>query len=348
MISSNIREGNIRKLLSDDSKKNIRPISLTVELTYRCNFRCIHCYIPDKDRQEDGEITFDEIKDILDQAENLGVIYVCFTGGEIFLRKDIFDIIRYARNKGFYIRLKTNGSLITKKIAAKIAKSMVNAIDISLYAFDEKGYKKITGKKGVLNNVLGAVLNLKKQKIPVRIAYIFLKENMGYSKKIVDFAKRNKIEFSYNFQISNKNDGCSDTLDHACTDSENVLNTLDYFNKKRKDSETSKKKGNKTNKEYGGRCDVGYSGIRVSPYGLVYPCVILQTPAGNIRHDRLSNIYKNSHTFNLVRSIKTFKDLENCKKCDFEEYCRPCLGERLNCNPTIKEYAEINKKIMLR
>src|SRR6478609_128315 len=81
------------------------PLSVQLDLTYRCNERCVHCYL---DHDDHGEMTTAEIKDLLDQMADAGVFYLTVSGGEILMRRDFFDILEYARKRTFCIKLKTN------------------------------------------------------------------------------------------------------------------------------------------------------------------------------------------------------------------------------------------------
>ena len=59
------------------------PLSVQLDVTYRCNERCVHCYL---DHNDYGEMTTAEIKDLLDQLAAAGVFFLVFSGGEVFLR----------------------------------------------------------------------------------------------------------------------------------------------------------------------------------------------------------------------------------------------------------------------
>src|SRR6185295_2275634 len=90
------------------------PLSVQLDLTYRCNERCIHCYL---DHDDHGEMTTAEIKHLLDQMADAGVFYLTISGGEIMMRRDFFDILEHARARLFCVKLKTNGVLIREKEA---------------------------------------------------------------------------------------------------------------------------------------------------------------------------------------------------------------------------------------
>src|SRR3989454_4586002 len=81
------------------------PLSVQLDITYRCNERCVHCYL---DHDDHGEMTTAEIKHLLDQLAEAGVFILTLSGGEIFMRKDFFEILEYARKLTFCVKLKTN------------------------------------------------------------------------------------------------------------------------------------------------------------------------------------------------------------------------------------------------
>ena len=97
--------GLIAEMAAKALKLNI-PLSVQLDLTYRCNERCVHCYL---DHDDHGEMTTAEIMGLLDQMADAGVFYLTFSGGEILMRRDFFEILEYARLRTFCIKLKTNG-----------------------------------------------------------------------------------------------------------------------------------------------------------------------------------------------------------------------------------------------
>ncbi len=100
------------------------PISGSMEVTQRCNNQCLHCYnnlSAGDPKARDEELSFAEYRQIIDELVDAGCLWLLFTGGEIFIRKDFFDIYTYARQKGLLITLFTNGTLITSDIADELA-----------------------------------------------------------------------------------------------------------------------------------------------------------------------------------------------------------------------------------
>src|SRR5207302_4498395 len=84
------------------------PLSVHIDLTMRCNEHCVHCYRVIEQRPE---LTTAELKALLDDVARAGTLYLLFSGGEIFLRPDLFDLIEHARRLHFDVRLKSNALL---------------------------------------------------------------------------------------------------------------------------------------------------------------------------------------------------------------------------------------------
>ena len=96
-----------------------RPESATIELTYGCNLRCVHCYNPTH-RILPQELTTEEVFSILQQLADLGVLKLSFTGGETFSRPDALAIFREAKLLGFVLYLITNATRITEVVADEL------------------------------------------------------------------------------------------------------------------------------------------------------------------------------------------------------------------------------------
>ena len=107
------------------------PINGTIEITFRCNLRCAHCYCSYESKKE--EMSYKEICHIFDEIADAGCLWLVITGGELFLRDDFLDIYTYAKKKGLIITLFTNGTLITPYIADYLKEYSPFAIEISLY-----------------------------------------------------------------------------------------------------------------------------------------------------------------------------------------------------------------------
>ncbi len=101
-------------------------------LIRRCNLTCKHCYSISADIDFKGELSTDEVYTVMDDLKNYGVPVLILSGGEPLLRPDIFDISRRAKDKGFYVGLSTNGTLIDETNIDAIAAIGYDYVGISI------------------------------------------------------------------------------------------------------------------------------------------------------------------------------------------------------------------------
>ena len=93
------------------------PLSAHLDITWRCNERCVHCYL---DHDGKDEMSTAEIKDVIRQLADCGTFFLSISGGEPLLRRDCFEILEYARELRFNVKLKTNAVMIGAKEAARL------------------------------------------------------------------------------------------------------------------------------------------------------------------------------------------------------------------------------------
>src|SRR5215471_4714082 len=152
------------------------PLSVQLDLTYRCNERCVHCYL---DHDDHGEMTTSEIKHLLDELADAGVFVLSLSGGEIFLRKDFFEILEYARlQKQFCVKLKTNAIMVREREAARLREIGVESIQISIYSHRPEVHDAITLVPGSLKRSLDAARFLKSQGLRVIFANVLMVQNL--------------------------------------------------------------------------------------------------------------------------------------------------------------------------
>jgi MoaA/NifB/PqqE/SkfB family radical SAM enzyme len=149
-----------------DAQAKRLPLHVMFELTYQCNFKCAHCYVPCSYRKQ-KILPTSKVLSVISQLKNAGSFYLGFTGGEIFTRPDFMKILEFSCRQGFEIMLYTNGSLITKDIAKRIAKLKVNKIDITLPGFTKNTFEKISHSPGSHKKVFKAIDYLKKYSVPL-------------------------------------------------------------------------------------------------------------------------------------------------------------------------------------
>src|ERR1700732_4649911 len=165
-------------LMQEMSAKALKlgvPLSVQMDLTYRCNERCVHCYL---DHDDHGEMSTSEIKDLLDQLAEAGVFFLTLSGGEILMRMDFFEILEHARMRRFCVKLKTNAVLIREKEAVRIRDLGVESIQISIYSHRPEVHDAITKMPGSLKRSIKAIRFLRSEGLRVTIANVLMLQNI--------------------------------------------------------------------------------------------------------------------------------------------------------------------------
>jgi len=298
------------------------PLSVQVDLTYRCNERCVHCYL---DHDDHGEMTTAEIKRLLREMADAGVFILTFSGGEIFLRRDFFEILEYARELTFCVKLKTNAVLIREREAARIRDLGVESIQVSIYSHRPEVHDAITMIPGSLRRSLTAIRFLKSQGLKVVIANVLMTENMHDYHGVRALADELGVESTLDPTVTPKMDGDrsilklntgEESLRRLFRDESFVGNADEFCALPPAPDEDSM---------LSLPCGAGHSACYVSPYGDFYPCVQFPLSCGNVRQQRFIDIWRNSEQLKEVRSIR-LKDLPGCSKCAHGSTCTRCPG----------------------
>ena len=155
--------------------------NLDMELTERCNNNCVHCYINLSASDicaSKKELTCEEIKKILKEAESLGCRRIRFTGGEPFLRKDFEELYIFARKLGLSVLIFTNATLITPQLANLFARiPPLEKIEITVYGMRKSSYEGVTRTAGSFKLFQNGVKLLLEKKIPFLVKAALLPQN---------------------------------------------------------------------------------------------------------------------------------------------------------------------------
>ena len=298
------------------------PISVQLDLTYRCNERCVHCYL---DHDDHGEMTTAEIKHLLDEMAEAGVFMLTLSGGEIFLRNDFFEILEYARRLTFCIKLKTNAIMIGKHEAARIRDLGVESIQISIYSHRPEVHDAITLVPGSLKRSLDAIRFLKSQGLKVIIANVLMVQNMEDYEGVRALADELGVASVLDPTVTPMMDGDRSTLnlgvDNTALQSlfrnESLVGDVEEF------CALPPRPGEDELQSL--PCSAGHTACYVSPYGDFYPCVQFPLTCGNVRQQPFLDIWQNSEQLKEVRSIRV-KDLTGCSQCTHVTNCTRCPG----------------------
>lgn len=188
-----------------------KPLWIYLSLSHKCTYRCQMCGVVNI--LQGHELSVPAVKNIFDVIAGWGWdLTVVLTGGEIFLRNDIFEIIQYGAAKGLKIEAVSNGALITKELADKIISSGLKNIAISLDGAKEETHDTIR-QKGAFNKAISAIQNLVESKLKsgsgpqISVWVTIMRENVSELFDIIPLVKEAGVEcLVYHPVIVNQDD----------------------------------------------------------------------------------------------------------------------------------------------
>ena len=315
--------------ISKVSMANRIPIRAAIEVTHRCNNNCVQCYnnLPLEDKEaRHKELTYDEHCRILDQITALGCIWLLFTGGEIFVRKDFLDIYTYAKQKGLLITLFTNGTLITPEIADCLVQYRPFAIEITLYGRTQQTYEQVTGIPGSFDRCMQGIRLLMERDLPLKLKSMALTSNKHELWDMKRFVEDELgLEFKFD-AILNPRCDCSQSPLEVRLSPEEVVE-LDLQDPERIDAwrDLVKRSNNSRNVPENSKaiwqCSSGLNTFAIDPYGMLHMCVLTQNDGYDLRN---GNFQKGWEQFLYKLRQKEISKQTKCLNCVIRDMCGMC------------------------
>ena len=176
----------------NNSHKHIKILKVMWECTNACNLRCSHC-LTDSGFPLKGELTTKEAYQLFEILQQIGVKEIDFTGREPTLRKDLVELVDYAKNLNLKVNLFTNGTA-DLNLYSKLTK-YINAVQLSIYSTKEQVHDSITGVKGSLRRALRTLKLLKDSGVDLIISFIVMKANFQDLRDVMVLAKEYDAKF---------------------------------------------------------------------------------------------------------------------------------------------------------
>jgi len=305
------------------------PVCGSIEITQRCNLTCAHCYnnLPLSHQEaRRSELTYEEHCRILDEITEAGCLWLLYTGGEIFSRKDFLDIYTYAKQKGFIISLFTNGTLITPKVADYLVKWRPFSIEITLYGRTRETYERVTGIPGSYERCMRGIKLLMERGLPLKLktmAITINKHEIWEMKRFVE--EELKLEFKFDAMINPRIDCSQSPLNVRLTPEEVVAFDLQdpkRVTEWRKFAERFNGPAHSTEKCYNlYQCGGGISAFAIDPYGKTSICVLSHGDTWDLRKGSFQEGWEN---FLLKVRQKKITRQTKCVGCKIKALCGAC------------------------
>jgi len=298
------------------------PLSVHLDVTYRCNERCVHCYL---DHDDHGEMTTAEIKDVLSQLADAGVLFLTLSGGEVLMRMDFFEILEHARALLFDVRIKTNAFMIREQEADRILELGVRSLQVSIYSHRPEVHDAITKLPGSLKRSIAGIRLLRSRGVKVIIANVLMRQNLSDYAGVKVLAQELGAEYTIDPTITPKMDGDRSIVGMGIggNDLRQVFRNPELVGNVEEFCAPPPVVSDDVLDET--PCSAGHTACYISPYGELFPCVQFPLPSGNVRTQKFIDIWRDSTQLKDVRSIRA-RDLPVCSTCSHVGTCTRCPG----------------------
>ena len=300
--------------------------TLHLDLLYQCDLDCEHCYLDDK-RREVLPTAF--WIDVLDQAAALGVFSVILSGGEVFLRKDLLELIAHARRRGLFVHLKSHGGHIDRTVARRLAAVGPSTVMLSYYASDAAIHDAITRRPGSHARARAALAHLVESGITTIASCLVMHRNRDAWPALVAECRTLGVQVVVDRTVQGALSGDPFPLDLALGLADAVAVERQLLEHATDDCAIA---APMPHADWGDRksCTAGHSSLYVSPEGDVMPCVMWPLPLGNLaRGDRLADLWRGGPGAGQLDRIRAQRrrDRAVCATCEVREDCDFCAGQ---------------------
>ena len=298
------------------------PLHVTFEITLRCNLRCVHCYNFDRDlpylpgRGREQELSDAEIHRIIEEVREEGCLFLAFSGGEALVHPRIDHFIRHACGLGMDVRLKSNGTLLSRETVQRVAEAGASSVDISLYGADAATHDDFVKWTGAFQRTLEGAEAARDAGLATRFSFILLQRNAEQIPEMIRMSEAMGIPYSLDPQVTARYDGSRSSLDARADRS--TLERL-YRGPLRPLISTA------PNESPSVQCSCARSVCGITAFGEVYPCMGAPLLSGNLRTHSFHEIWRNSPTFQWIRGLGA-DDFATCRDCLHRPFCRRSSG----------------------
>lgn len=307
--------------IDNAAKEKRLPYMCSLELTYRCNQACCHCYcnLGIGDKRKADELTTQEIKKILDEAADAGCLWLLLTGGEVLLREDFWEIYLYGLKKGMFVEVFTNATLINEVAASRFAEFPPLGIDISFYGSGAVLHDRISGVMGSFQKTMDGIVWLKRFKVKFSLKTVLMKINYADLANMRALAKGLGAEFRYDTLICPRTDGGMSPVQYRLRPEEMAWLDIDedyeacekifsgFWNKLPQDAMS---------------CGAGIFAFNINPYGFLSPCTMFRSFQYQLRQSSFVECWKR-----LVADYDKRQDdfiVRECRSCSMLFICSNC------------------------
>lgn len=306
--------------LHDRFGQRDRVIKAQLELTYRCNLHCVHCYTDPYNNRLDirKELSLDEIKRILDELADLEIVFLNLTGGEIFTHPQFFEIYDYAYRKGFLLMLYTNGTIFTQGMIERLQQAPPFSIDISCHSVNEAAFDRFTQVPGSFRNFMKSMDLLQHSGLPYSFKTKAMNWNRDELPQITAFVESFGQPFRVTTSLSPRLNGDLSSLDYRLSPEE--ISALDDQADETQEADSCQEATDlsapPSQRLY--RCGCATNSIHISAWGELGTCTLQYERRASLREYSIKDAI--TKVFGEVRALRYSTDTP-CRSCVVHTLC---------------------------
>lgn len=320
-IIPTIQYGAFSQRVHEQAAANQRVIQAQIELTYRCNLHCRHCYTDPFNNKEffTRELTFGEIHRLLDEMQQIGIVWLNLTGGDIFMHPHFFEIYETAVRKGFLLQLYTNGTLFTKATIERLQQMPPFTIDISCHSVTEEPFDWFTQVPGSFRAFVRGLEMLRDCGLPFTLKTKAMNWNRDEMPAIRQFVESFGQEFGFTTSLSPRLNGDLSSLTYRMNPDDVPALYGDQpaadGNQERCDRSTGLHAPN-TKRLY--RCGCGTDTIHINAWGELGTCTLQYERRVSLRAHALAEAIE--ILFREIRGLR-YEGESPCRTCEIHAFC---------------------------
>jgi radical SAM protein with 4Fe4S-binding SPASM domain len=314
-------------------EKSRIPFVVMFELTYNCNEKCVHCFNPGASRNDNEKSTRTDREEIdiihyeklLDDLKELGVVKIILTGGDPFVKKDIWKLIEMIHERDFVFDIYTNGLAILGR-TEKLAKFYPRSVGLSIYSEVDEIHDSITRVKGSLKKTLLVADEIVNFGIPLYFKCPIMTHNATSYFTVSELAKKYGAIPQIDITLTDSVDGDTSIGENLQVDGELLEIILRDPNIPLYVGKEAPNFGGQERDKTQPFCGAGTVMMNITPEGDVTPCNSFPTQFGNLKQNTFSNIWNSSQSLNDWQKI-VINDYEECGTHERCNFCNRCPGQ---------------------
>jgi radical SAM protein with 4Fe4S-binding SPASM domain len=307
------------------------PVEGVFEPTFRCNLRCVHCYVnqPAGSAEEKArELGTARCLALIDEMADAGCLNLLMTGGEVLLRSDFERLYLHAVGRGLLVTIFTNGTLVTDHVADLFDRHRPLLVEISLYGMTRATYERVTGVPGSYDRCLAGIERLRARGVPLALKTMALALNRDEVDDMRRFAEALGVSFRYDGLLNARVDCGAPRGDVQIPPLELLALELEDPGQRAKlensaDDVRALARNGPIAFEQVYTCGAGQSTFTIDPYGHMQMCQLSRKASFDLAEERFATVW--DERFGALRA-RSWQTASACRTCTLQPLCGSCPG----------------------